>query len=59
LSLGVASNGLSQLADALVQHETLDMEEVKKVIKGESIRAIEQVVEDDLARMTESISNSQ
>jgi len=35
------------LAEALVEHETLDMEEVKKVIKGEKIRvneSLEQVV---------------
>lgn len=35
------------MAEALVEHETLDMEEVKKVIKGEKIRvneSLEQVV---------------
>jgi hypothetical protein len=41
----------AQLAQALVEHETLDMEEVKKVIKGESIRAIEQVITEDISRI--------
>lgn len=27
-----------QLAEALIEHETLDLEEVKKVIRGEKIR---------------------
>ena len=41
-----------QLAQALVEHETLNMEEVKKVIKGEPIRNIEEVVGDDISRMS-------
>jgi ATP-dependent metalloprotease len=39
-----------------MEHETLDLEEVKKVIKGESIRKIEQVIEEDLNRMATSPS---
>ena len=31
-----------QLANALVEYETLDLEEVKKVIKGEPIRSVEE-----------------
>lgn len=42
---------LLQLAEALVEHETLNMEEVKKVIKGEPIRKIEEVVGEDISRM--------
>lgn len=42
----------SQLAQALVEHETLNMEEVKKVIKGEPIRNIEEVVGEDISRMS-------
>jgi ATP-dependent metalloprotease len=30
------------LANALVEYETLDLEEVKKVIKGEPIRTVEE-----------------
>jgi ATP-dependent metalloprotease len=41
-----------QLAQALVDHETLDMEEVKKVIKGEPIRGIEQVINEDISRLS-------
>ncbi|KIJ24421.1 hypothetical protein M422DRAFT_62338 [Sphaerobolus stellatus SS14] len=36
---------LDLLADALVEHETLDLEEVKKVIKGEKIRVNEKLEE--------------
>ncbi|KAJ7721694.1 ATP-dependent peptidase [Mycena olivaceomarginata] len=41
---------LHRLAHALVEHETLDADEVKKVIKGEPIRNITQVLEDELSR---------
>ncbi|KAJ6596891.1 ATP-dependent peptidase [Mycena vulgaris] len=41
---------LHRLAHALVEHETLDSDEVKKVIKGEPIRNITQVLEDELSR---------
>ncbi len=41
----------SQLALALVEHETLDAEEVRKVINGESIRAITEVIKEDLSHM--------
>jgi ATP-dependent metalloprotease len=40
-----------QLALALIEHETLDMEEVKKVIQGEPIRNIKDVVSEDLSRL--------
>ena len=43
-----------QLATALVEHETLDAEEVRKVIKGESIRNITEVIQEDLSRMSET-----
>ncbi|KAJ7172477.1 ATP-dependent peptidase [Mycena filopes] len=41
---------LHKLAHALVEHETLDSDEVKKVIKGEPIRTITQVLEEELSR---------
>jgi len=41
---------LHRLAHALVEHETLDADEVKKVIKGEPIRNITQVLEEELSR---------
>ncbi|KAI0637009.1 ATP-dependent metallopeptidase Hfl [Trametes polyzona] len=44
---------LHRLANALVEHETLDAEEVQKVIKGEPIRAIDEVIKEDLSRMQE------
>ncbi|KAJ7774612.1 ATP-dependent peptidase [Mycena maculata] len=44
---------LHRLAHALVEHETLDSDEVKKVIKGEPIRTITQVLEDDLRPNTD------
>ncbi|GLB34957.1 putative peptidase family M41 [Lyophyllum shimeji] len=39
---------LHRLARALVEHETLDSEEVKKVIKGEPIRNITEVLDEAL-----------
>ncbi|KII88517.1 hypothetical protein PLICRDRAFT_161699 [Plicaturopsis crispa FD-325 SS-3] len=39
---------LHRLAHALVEHETLDLEEVKKVIKGEPIRTITEVLEEQV-----------
>ncbi|OBZ75445.1 ATP-dependent zinc metalloprotease FTSH 5, mitochondrial [Grifola frondosa] len=45
---------LHRLASALIEHETLDAEEVKKVIKGEPIRNITEVIQEDLSRMTEN-----
>ncbi|KAI0699712.1 ATP-dependent metallopeptidase Hfl [Cytidiella melzeri] len=42
---------LHRLAAALVEHETLDAEEVKKVISGEPIRAITEVIKEDLSQM--------
>ncbi|KZT68122.1 ATP-dependent metallopeptidase Hfl [Daedalea quercina L-15889] len=44
---------LHRLAAALVEHETLDADEVKKVIKGEPIRNIKEVLQEDLSRMSE------
>jgi ATP-dependent metalloprotease len=43
---------LHRLAQALVEYETLDAEEVKKVIKGEKIRSVEEILEDDLSQTT-------
>ncbi|THH17804.1 hypothetical protein EW146_g3064 [Bondarzewia mesenterica] len=45
---------LHRLASALIEHETLDMEEVKKVIRGEPIRNIKEVISEDLSRMATS-----
>ncbi|KAI0273626.1 ATP-dependent metallopeptidase Hfl [Gloeopeniophorella convolvens] len=42
---------LHRLAIALIEHETLDMEEVKKVIRGEPIRNIKDVISEDLSRI--------
>ena len=47
-----------QLAAALVEHETLDAAEVRKVIKGEPIRNISEVIQEDLSRMSESEQNA-
>lgn len=41
----------SKLARALVEYETLDLEEVKKVIKGEPIRSISEVLDADKTGM--------
>ncbi|KAK2466919.1 hypothetical protein APHAL10511_001177 [Amanita phalloides] len=40
---------LHRLAHALVEHETLDSVEVRKVIKGEPIRNISEVLDEELA----------
>jgi ATP-dependent metalloprotease len=45
------------LAHALVEHETLDSDEVKKVIKGEPIRNIADVLEDDLSKKEKETSS--
>ncbi|KAI0670417.1 ATP-dependent metallopeptidase Hfl [Trametes maxima] len=42
---------LHRLASALVEHETLDADEVQKVIKGEPIRNIDEVIKEDLSRL--------
>ncbi|RDB21001.1 Mitochondrial inner membrane i-AAA protease supercomplex subunit YME1 [Hypsizygus marmoreus] len=42
---------LHRLANALVEHETLDLEEVKKVIKGEPIRNITEVLDAELSNL--------
>ena len=46
-----------QLASALVEHETLDAEEVQKVIRGEPIRNIDEVIKEDLSRLQDSGSS--
>ena len=46
-----------QLASALVEHETLDDEEVQKVIRGEPIRNIDEVIKEDLSRLQDSGSS--
>ena len=40
-----------KLAHALVEHETLNLEEVKKVIEGESLRTISEVLEEDMSNL--------
>jgi len=45
---------LHRLALALVEHETLDSDEVRKVIKGEPISNISEVLDADLSSMEES-----
>jgi len=48
-----------QLAHALVEHETLDADEVRKVVKGEPIRNIKELMREDLTAMsTESTASS-
>ncbi|GJE95145.1 ATP-dependent peptidase [Phanerochaete sordida] len=47
---------LHRLAAALVEHETLDAEEVRKVVKGEQIRNITEVIQEDLSRMSSESS---
>ncbi|KAI0362056.1 ATP-dependent metallopeptidase Hfl [Trametes cingulata] len=47
---------LHRLANALVEHETLDAEEVQKVIKGEPIRNIDEVIKEDLSRLQKESS---
>lgn len=42
---------LHKLAHALVEHETLDSDEVKRVIKGEPIRSVAEVIKEDLSKM--------
>lgn len=42
---------LHRLAHALVEHETLDSEEVKKVIRGEPIRNISEVLDEELSNL--------
>lgn len=43
-----------QLAQALVDYETMDLEEVQKVIKGEPIRDIKEIISEDLANANAS-----
>ncbi|TFK54886.1 ATP-dependent metallopeptidase Hfl [Heliocybe sulcata] len=42
---------LHRLASALIEYETLDLEEVKKVVRGERIRDIKEVIQEDLQRI--------
>ncbi|KAJ7285838.1 ATP-dependent peptidase [Mycena rebaudengoi] len=44
---------LHRLAHALVEHETLDSDEVKKVIKGEPIRTVTQVLDEEVPNAEE------
>ena len=46
----------SQLAHALVDHETLDLEEVKKVVKGEPIRTITEVLDEEISNLNSESS---
>ncbi|PPQ93308.1 hypothetical protein CVT25_014437 [Psilocybe cyanescens] len=48
---------LHKLAQALVDHETLDLEEVKKVIKGEPIRTITEVLDEDISNLEAGSNN--
>ncbi|KDQ33288.1 hypothetical protein PLEOSDRAFT_48395 [Pleurotus ostreatus PC15] len=43
---------LHRLAHALVEHETLDADEVRKVIKGEQIRNISEILQEELSQTT-------
>jgi len=45
---------LHRLANALIEYETLDLEEVKKVVKGEKIRDITEVMQEDIERIAEA-----
>ncbi|THU91162.1 ATP-dependent metallopeptidase Hfl [Dendrothele bispora CBS 962.96] len=47
---------LHRLAHALVEHETLDKDEVEKVIKGEPIRSVGEILEDELSSSSSSKS---
>ena len=38
-----------------MEYETLDLEEVKKVVKGEPIRSIEEVLDADKAEMERAV----
>ncbi|KAH6918588.1 ATP-dependent peptidase [Coprinopsis sp. MPI-PUGE-AT-0042] len=49
---------LHRLAHALVEHETLDAEEVRKVVKGEPIRTITEVLEEELSKPVMSSDTS-
>jgi ATP-dependent metalloprotease len=47
-----------KLARALVEYETLDQEEVRKVIKGEPIRSIREVLDGGKERVSEEEEES-
>ncbi|KAF7976298.1 hypothetical protein HWV62_5812 [Athelia sp. TMB] len=47
---------LHMLAHALVEHETLDADEVRKVIKGEKIRAISEILKEDITGVSAEIA---
>jgi len=40
-----------KLAHALVEHETLNGEEVQRVIKGEAIRTIGEALEEEISKV--------
>ena len=44
----------TKLAHALVEHETLDSDEVRKVVRGEPIRNISEVLDEELANQQQS-----
>lgn len=46
---------MSQLAHALVEHETLDASEVRKVINGEPIRGIGEILKEDLTGVSADV----
>lgn len=48
---------LHRLAHALIEYETLDLEEVKKVLRGEKIRDIKEVMQEDLERLDKNESS--
>ncbi|KAF5330739.1 hypothetical protein D9619_005757 [Psilocybe cf. subviscida] len=49
---------LHRLAHALVDHETLDLEEVKKVVRGEPIRTITEVLDEEISNLNSEPSSS-
>jgi len=50
---------LHQLAHALVEHETLDLEEVKKVVKGLPIRGLKDKILEAKAEVEKDLSSKQ
>ncbi|KAF5365739.1 hypothetical protein D9758_003350 [Tetrapyrgos nigripes] len=50
---------LHRLAHALVEHETLDKDEVNKVIKGEAIQSVGEVLEEELSSSSKPTSTTE
>ena len=48
----------TQLAEALVEYETLNLEEVQKVISGEKIRPVEEKLLEVIHQQTDSDQSS-